>query len=87
MCPRKLCAPNVPQMCHNCAQTKFSLVCPDIVPQLCPNCFCLNCASAVLRLCPKYLHAPTVPESFHFCALLDYQAAEFLLIPLILAHV
>ena len=45
LCPREMCAPNVPQLCSNCAQTNFSLVCPEIVPQL-----FLNCASTVPQM-------------------------------------
>ena len=42
-------------MCLNCAQTSFSLVCPEILYQLCTNCFCLNCAPTVpqVTLCPN----------------------------------
>ena len=68
LCLREMCSPNVPQLCPDCAQTNFSLVCPQIVLQLCPYCASTmpqlllpqlfpNCAQ--VTLCPNC--APAVP--------------------------
>ena len=59
---------NVPQLCPNCAQTSFFLVCPEIVVQLCPN-----CASTVPQLCPidfmpQLCPTPAVPQLCPNCA-------------------
>ena len=59
---------NVPQLCPSCAQTSFSLVCPEIAPRLCLNCFCLDCASTVpqVTLCLNF--ASAVPRLCPNCA-------------------